>query len=100
MSSARTYGPKSVKALVTSSANLKGEGGSDFLVTAATYTGTWEAITALAAAVITVTGGNQAVDGVVSSTYTSLPLPAGATIFGRFTSIALASGKVIAYRAN
>jgi hypothetical protein len=30
---------------------------------------------------------------------TSLPLPAGATIYGKFTAFTLTSGKVVAYKA-
>ena len=71
--------------------------GGNFIADTAAYTGKWGAITALAAAVATLT---TAQDGIWDSgTSTSVPIPAGTTIYGNFTGITLASGKVIAYFA-
>lgn len=69
-------------------------GGSDFIDDTNAHTretrGGWNAIQAVATAVATVVDSG--------TTKTSVPLPAGIIIYGQFTSITLASGKVMAYR--
>lgn len=75
---------------------LQGEAGADYYNTTTARTGRWGAITATEEATFTLLtatgwGGNSTV---------GLILPAGATIFGDFTAITLASGAVIAYRSR
>ncbi len=72
--------------------NLKGENGGIYITDTNAHTGDFDAITALEVAVIA-----TLVSDNISGTLTSVPLPAGVTIYGRFSSIDLASGKVIAY---
>jgi cation transporter-like permease len=74
--------------------NLKGEYGADYYADTSAHTGDWEAIQALEAAVAALVSTN------VAGTLSAVPIPAGAIIFGRFTSITLSSGKVIAYRRD
>lgn len=67
--------------------------GSDYITDTAAHTRTpqpWCAIQAVSAAVATVIDAG--------TTNTSVPIPAGTTIWGNFSSITLASGKVFAYR--
>jgi hypothetical protein len=71
-------------------ANALGRNGGIFITDTAAHTGSFVAITAVAAAVADLVGN---IDG----TLTSVPIPVGTTIGGRYTSITLASGKVIAY---
>ncbi len=56
------------------------------------HAGDFDAITALEATVVA-----TLVSSNLTGTLTSVPIPAGCTIYGRFSSIDLASGKVIAY---
>ncbi len=72
--------------------NLKGEKGGIYITDTTAHTGDFDAITALETAVIA-----ELISDNITGTLTSVPLPAGATIYGRFSSIDLASGKVIAY---
>lgn len=70
------------------------QNGSDLYKTTSAHTGNWHAIAVLSAATFTTLtdakrGGN---------TFTGA-VPAGMTIYGRFTAITLASGRVLAYRA-
>jgi hypothetical protein len=74
--------------------NLKSEGGADYITDTAAHTGPYESITALAAAVVSVATSDN-----IGGTLTSIPIPAGVTIFGHFASITLASGTVIAYKS-
>lgn len=73
------------------SRNLKAEAGGLYITDTSAHTGNWDAITAVEAAVATL------VSPTIAGTLTSVPIPAGVTIFGYFTSITLASGKVFAY---
>lgn len=75
---------------VNISNNLGAEGGL-YITDTNAHTGEFRAITALEATVIAELIGNT------EGTTTSVPVPSGATIWGKFTSIDLASGKVIAY---
>lgn len=70
--------------------------GGRYIDDTAAHTGRWGAITALAAAVASLTTEQN---GIWIGTTTSVPIPAGTTIYGNFIGITLASGKVIAYHA-
>lgn len=59
-------------------------------------TGQFGAITALEAAVANLVTTQN---GIWQGTTTAVPIPAGTTIYGNFTTVTLASGKVIAYHA-
>ena len=74
--------------------NLKGEAGGLYITDTNEHTGAFDAITALEAASATLVSPN------ISGTLTTVPIPAGCTIYGRYTSITLASGKVIAYNTG
>lgn len=72
--------------------------GFEHISDTAPHTGNFCRIYALATAVI----ASASVRGLTagSNAFTSVPLPAGAYIDGQFSSITLASGRVIAYRAD
>ena len=70
-----------------------GQGGAVYVTDTTQTDGSFGAIQAVADAVF-----SALVAGNWTGTTTSLPLPAGVTIFGNFTSFTLTSGKVIAYR--
>jgi hypothetical protein len=70
------------------------DGGS--YLTSGTTTGRWSSIHALSAAVLTVLSDNSE-GNLLQGTLTGLPIPAGDTIYGTFTSITVWSGAVIAY---
>jgi hypothetical protein len=74
--------------------NQKGEHGGLYITDTAAHTGVWDAIQALETAEATLVSTN------LSGTLTSVPIPAGVTIFGHFSSITLAAGIVIAYNAT
>jgi hypothetical protein len=77
-----------------------GQLGSLYITDTGAHAGDWGAITALEATVVATLVSGFRQDGttaVVAGTLTSVPIPSGCTIFGRFTSITLASGKVLAY---
>lgn len=68
--------------------------GVEVITDTATHTGRYCALQAVAAAVLDT--------GTVASDYSgnsiaSLPIPVGTTIYGTFTAVKLASGKVLAY---
>lgn len=73
--------------------------GGKYIADTATHTGNWRAITALEAAVaaLTVSDDQSDMGGFIQGTLSAVPIPAGCTIYGSFTSIDLASGKVLAY---
>lgn len=73
--------------------NLKGENGSNFIADTAAYTGNWDTIVALQAATAAL------VSDQIKGDLSAVPLPVGVPIYGRVTSITLASGKVMAYIA-
>ena len=60
-------------------------------------TGPFVAVTALAAAVVDTSECTTNLSGTVPATFA---IPAGTTIYGRFDSIELDSGSVIAYYSN
>jgi len=74
-------------------ANLQsfGQSGFDYVTTGTIDTDTYIAITALEDATITATAE-------VGDSLTSVVVPAGVTVYSRFTSITVASGKILAYR--
>jgi hypothetical protein len=87
---------------------MLGQLGSEYITDTGAHAGQFGCIVALEAAVATtlVSGYFEGVPGVsatgtarkvMQGTLTSVPLPVGVPIFGLFTSITLASGKVIAY---
>lgn len=77
----------------TSVKNLKGELGGTYITDTAAHTGQFDAIQALEAAVATIVSPTM-------SGLASVPIPAGVIIYGNFTSVTLASGKVIAYNSE
>jgi hypothetical protein len=70
-----------------------GQGGAVYVADTTQTDGAFGAIQAVADTVF-----SALVAGNWTGTTASLPLPAGATIFGNFTSFTLTSGKVVAYR--
>ena len=70
-----------------------GQYGANFMVTGDSNEGSWGAIQALEVAVLDLTSSNW-----TATAETAVPLPAGVTIFGDFSEIAVTSGKVLAYR--
>jgi len=76
-----------------------GRRGSTYITDTNAHTGTFGCIQALAATVIAtlVSGTDHAGSAVMSGTLTNVPLPAGVSIYGSFTSITLTSGTVVAY---
>ena len=73
-------------------ANYFGQGGFDAMGAAETINDhTYVAILALDAATVTV-------DAVNGDDLSVSPIPAGTTIYGRFSSVTCVSGKVLVYR--
>jgi len=70
-----------------------GQGGAVYVTDTTQTNGNFGAIQAVADTVF-----SALVAGNWTGTTANLPLPAGATIFGNFTSFTLTSGKVVAYR--
>jgi len=70
-----------------------GDYGSEYIVTGETGTvnTVFKAITALEESSLTLTQPKG------DTTLTTIPVPAGVTIYGTFTSISVVSGKVLAY---
>lgn len=73
------------------STNNKAQLGGRYITDTAAYTGDFDAITAVSVAVAAL------VSSTITGTLSAVDIPAGVTIFGRFSSITLASGKVMAY---
>ena len=71
-----------------------GQGGAEYVTDTTIRNGTFGAIQAVADTVF-----SALVAGNWSGTTAGMSLPAGATIFGNFTSFTLTSGKVVAYRS-
>ena len=84
---------QSIEGIAKDTSLSLGQGGAEYVTDTATRNGTFGAIQAVEGSVITLTASNW-----TPSTASAIPLPAGATIFGSFTSFTLTSGKVIAYR--
>lgn len=71
-----------------------GEFGGDFYANTTVRTGqTWCAVQVITAAVFTT------LTGTLNNSIAGVSFPAGTIIYGRFTTITLASGSVVAYRA-
>jgi hypothetical protein len=87
--------PKTVsfRALETVATNLPGEGDADFISDTNVHYGSWYGFLATAAV-----SGCDLTGGSISGTVTSVPIPAGVFIAGRFSYIKLAGGSVVAYR--
>lgn len=74
--------------------NLKGENGGVYIADTAAHAGDFDAIFAHEAAVI-----EALVSSNIAGSLAAVKLPAGATWFGRFSSVKLTSGSVTAYTA-
>lgn len=76
-----------------SDANLQafGQQGFDYVTTGTINADTYIAITALEDATITATA-------TVGDSLTSVVVPAGVTVYSRFSSITVEAGKILAYR--
>jgi hypothetical protein len=74
--------------------NTLGENGGVYIDHTDAVTGSFKAIQALEATVIA-----ELVSTNITGTLTAMPLAAGVTIEGNFTSVDLTSGAVIAYHA-
>jgi hypothetical protein len=74
-------------------ANLQafGQSGFDYVTTGTINTHTYIAITVLATASISVVSGG-------GDDLSSVSVPAGVTIYGKFSSVTVASGRVLVYR--
>lgn len=71
--------------------NLKGDSGGKYISDTTPTTGNFDAIQAVAASVAALVSSN------ITGDLSAVPIPAGAIIYGNYTSITLASGKVFAY---
>ena len=75
-------------------AQAAGEFGGDYYGDTAAHTGqTWSSVQVLSAAVFTT------LTGTLNNSIAGVSFPAGTIIYGRFTTITLASGAVVEYRA-
>lgn len=84
---------QSIEGIASDTSLSLGQGGAVYVSDTTQTNGNFGAIQAVADAVFT-----ALVSGNWTGTTTDIPLPAGVTIFGNFTSFTLTSGKVIAYR--
>lgn len=84
---------QSIEGIANDTSLSLGQGGAVYVADATQTDGNFGAIQAIEGSVITLTASNW-----TPSTASGIPLPAGTTIFGSFTSFTLTSGKVIAYR--
>ncbi len=82
---------KIASAMLTESVNLRS--GALYIGDTASHDGEFGAIQALSAAVVTFTSEDIQPIGAIAS----VPIPAGTTIYGSFTNITAASGKLLAY---
>lgn len=73
-----------------------GQAGSVFIDDTAQHTGAFVAITAIEDSVVDVSDCTNIADTMDDAA--DFTIPAGLTIYGRFSVFSLASGKVIAYR--
>jgi hypothetical protein len=84
---------QSIEGIAKDTSLSLGQGGAVYVSDTTQTNGNFGAIQAVADTVF-----SALVAGNWTGTTASLPLPAGATIFGNFTSFTLTSGKVVAYR--
>ena len=75
--------------------------GSDIVSNTTNYTGDWCSLTALTDTVFTVASCSTiSINGVVPANWSTVAITAGRTLFGRWTSVTLASGSVYLVRAT
>ena len=84
---------QSIEGIANDTSLSLGQGGAVYVTDTTQTDGSFGAIQAVADTVF-----SALVAGNWDGTTDDLPLPAGATIFGNFTSFTLTSGKVVAYR--
>jgi hypothetical protein len=70
-----------------------GQYGATYLEAGTSTSGSFGAIQALEVAVLNLSSNNW-----TATATTAVPVPAGVTIFGNFSSVGVTSGKVLAYR--
>jgi len=70
-----------------------GQYGATYLEAGASTSGSFGAIQALEVAVLNLSSNNW-----TATATTAVPVPAGVTVFGDFSSVGVTSGKVLAYR--
>ena len=78
-----------------------GQLGSDFIGDTNPYTGQWGIIYCLTACTFSTLTSGKLADGstsCMSGTLTGISLSPGMSIYGIFTAITLASGKIVAYK--
>lgn len=79
-----------------------GQRGADWFDNTSVRTGDWSIITALTDVVFTTLTSDDntpfGLNGTAPGVFSAKTLPKGATMFGRFTTITLTSGTLIAYR--
>ena len=94
MSSSLRLGPRVPKAQIVASLNTPiPDFGGLYITDTAAHNAPFCAFQALTATVINLTNGN------IGGTVTTVPVPAGVTIMGRFPTVQLVSGSGIAYYA-
>jgi hypothetical protein len=84
---------QSIEGIASDTSLSLGQGGAVYVTDTAQTDGNFGAIQAVADTVF-----SALIAGNWEGTTTDLPLPAGATIFGNFTSFTLTSGKIVAYK--
>ena len=84
---------RSIEGIAKDTSLSLGQGGAVYVADTTQTDGNFGAIQAVADAVFT-----TLVAGNWTGTTASIPVPAGVTIFGNFTSFTLTSGKVVAYK--
>jgi hypothetical protein len=84
---------QSIEGIAKDTSLSLGQGGAEYVTDTAIRNGAFGAIQAVEDSAF-----SALVAGNWTGTTTNLPLPAGVTIFGNFTSFTLTSGKVVAYR--
>ena len=84
---------QSIEGIASDTSLSLGQGGAVYVSDTTQTNGNFGAIQAVADSVFA-----ALVSGNWTGTTASIPVPAGVTIFGNFTSFTLTSGKVVAYR--
>jgi hypothetical protein len=84
---------QSIEGIAKDTSLSLGQGGAEYVTDTTIRNGSYGAIQAVADTVFLALAAEN-----WTGTTDDLPLPAGATIFGSFTSFTLTSGKVVAYR--
>jgi len=78
----------------TETAGTPGGAGFEYITDTSAHTGRFFRLYALEAAVI----DTATVQNASGNSFSAVPVPAGCAIDGLFTSVTLASGKVVAYK--